>query len=187
MQTRREFLALPLAAILAQKADSAPDDSQGEWRNRQPGMAYRRLGRTRFHISEIVMGGNTISPDNYEHVVAAIDRGLNYLDTAPAYGKGKSEEGYGRVLKSRARDKVFLNTKVSLWDINRNALFQSIYDGLPGGEQDRLRTKARDYIEERKSDHPEYFVNYFGDQRNELDQAALSAVMEQEYGRRIDR
>jgi aryl-alcohol dehydrogenase-like predicted oxidoreductase len=150
-------------------------------------MAYRRLGRTGFHISEVIMGGNTIAPDNYEHVLAAIDRGLNYLDTAPAYGKGKSEEGYGRVLKARSRDKVFINTKISLWDINRNALFQSIYDGLPGIEQDRMRSKALDYIAERQADKPDYFVNYFGDQRNELDQAALAAAMEKEYGRKIDR
>jgi aryl-alcohol dehydrogenase-like predicted oxidoreductase len=170
-----------------QKADAAPENSPGEWRNRQAGVAYRRLGRTGFHISEVVMGGNTIAPDNYEHVVAAIDRGLNYLDTAPAYGKGRSEEGYGRVLKARSRDKVFINTKVSLWDINRNALFQSIHESLPGAEQDRLKTKALDYIAERKSDNPDYFVNYFGDQRNELEQAALSAVMEKEYGRKIDR
>lgn len=188
MNTRREFLtSLAVAGALVQKADGAPDDSPGEWRNRQPGMAYRRLGRTGFHISEIVMGGNTIAPDNYEHVLAAIDHGLNYLDTAPAYGKGKSEEGYARVLKARPRDKVFLNSKISLWDINRNALFQTIYESLPGIEQERFRTKALDYIEERKANQPDYFVNYFDGQKSELDDAAISAVLEKEYGRKIDR
>src|SRR5579885_2462016 len=89
MQNRREFLTATAAAALAQilptKADSAPANSAGEWRNRQSGIAYRRLGRTGYMISEVVMGGNTIAPDNYEHVLAALDRGLNYLDTAPAY------------------------------------------------------------------------------------------------------
>ena len=186
MRSRREFLqALP--AALAVKAAAAPDDAPGEWRNRQPGMAYRRLGRTNFQISEIVMGGNTISPTNFQHVLPAIDRGLNYLDTAPAYGKGASESGYAEVLKARPRDKVFLNSKVSMWDINRNGLYRNIFDSLPGAEQDKFRTRAKDYIAERKADAPDYFGNYFEGQHSELEDAALANVMEREYGRKIDR
>src|SRR6476661_6363683 len=100
MQSRREFLAASASAALAQilstKADAAPAGTAGEWRNRQAGVAYRRLGRTGYMISEVVMGGNTITPDNYEHILEALDMGLNYLDTAPAYGKGRSEQGYAR-------------------------------------------------------------------------------------------
>src|SRR5438477_7985951 len=132
MQNRREFLtasaAAVLAPILATKADAAAAGSAGEWRNRQSGVAYRRLGRTGFMISEVVMGGNTIAPDNYEHILQALDMGLNYLDTAPAYGRGRSEQGYARVIGSRARDKFFLNSKVSLWDVNRGKLYKDIYD-----------------------------------------------------------
>src|SRR6478752_3643629 len=105
MQNRREFLTATagaaLAQVLATKADAAPAGSAGEWRNRQSGVAYRRLGRTGFMISEVVMGGNTIAPDSYEHILHALDLGLNYLDTAPAYGRGRSEEGYARVIRSR--------------------------------------------------------------------------------------
>jgi aryl-alcohol dehydrogenase-like predicted oxidoreductase len=188
MLTRRQFLQdAALIAALATKAVAAPDDAKGEWRNRQSGMSYRRLGRTGYMISEVVMGGNTISPTNYEHVLAAIDRGLNYLDTAPAYGRTASEQGYAKVLKARPRDKVFLNTKVSIWDTNRNSQFGSIFESLAGGEQERLRTAALDYIEESKAADPDYFVNYFGGQRQELEDAALSNVMEKQYGRKIDR
>ncbi len=191
MQSRRQFLSTAshaaLAAALARKAVASPDDEPGEWRNKQPGMAYRRLGRTNFQISEMVMGGNTISPDNYEHVLAALDRGLNYLDTAPAYGKGKSEAGYAKVIKARDRDKFFLNSKISLWDINRNGLYQSIFDSLPGAEQDKFRSRVVDYIAESQAANPEYFVGYFEGQQAELESAALSNVMEREYGRRIDR
>ena len=148
LPTRREFLCCT-AATLAQKSSATPDDAGGEWRNKQPGMAYRKLGRTGFYLSEIVMGGNTIAPDNYKHVLAALDRGLNYLDTAPGYGEGKSEEGYAQVLKERPRDQFFLNTKISIWDTNRAQIYRSIYDGLPGAEQDRLRSKMLDDIEEK--------------------------------------
>ena len=92
--------------------------------NRQSGMSYRRLGRTNFMISEVVLGGNMISPANFRHVEAAIDRGLNYLDTAPQYGKGQSELGYAKVIAgSSKREKVFLTSKASFWDINRNKSF----------------------------------------------------------------
>jgi aryl-alcohol dehydrogenase-like predicted oxidoreductase len=191
MQSRRQFLSTAaqaaLAAALAQKSNGSPDDDKGEWRNRQPGVSYRRLGRTGFQISEVVMGGNTIAPDNFEHVLAALDRGLNYLDTAPAYGNGKSEAGYAKVIKARDRDKFFLNSKISLWDINRNSLYQNIFDGLPGAEQDKFRTRAADFIEESQASKPEYFVGYFEGQRAELESAALANVMEREYGRQIDR
>ena len=188
MLTRRRFVQqTALSAALAGKAASAFDDDKGEWRNRQPGMSYRRLGRTGFMISEVVMGGNTISPANYEHVLAAIDGGLNYLDTAPAYGNTASEQGYARVLKARSRDKVFVNSKVSLWDTNRNQQFRNVFESLPGAEQERLRGLALDYIAESKAAEPEYFVNYFSNQRQELEDAALSDVMERQYGRKIDR
>jgi aryl-alcohol dehydrogenase-like predicted oxidoreductase len=187
MLDRREFLAGSMAAAVAMKADAAPRTAKGEWRNRQAGMAYRQLGRTGFMISEVVMGGNTISPNNYEHVLAAMDRGLNYLDTAPAYGNTESEKGYAKILKARKRDQFFLNSKVSVWDANRSKLFQDIFASLDETTQKRLRTKAFDEIARRKADEPDYFIGYFGGQRAELEQAYLANVMEAEYGRRIDR
>lgn len=180
---RREFFA----AALALKADAASAKTKGEWRNRQSGMAYRQLGRTGYMVSEVVMGGNTISPTNFDHVLAAIDMGLNYLDTAPAYGGGQSELGYAEVLKRRKRDTVFLNSKVSLWDVNRNRLYADIYKSLDETEQKRLRSLALDEIARRKADAPEYFINYFNGQRDELDSAALANVMAEKYGSRIDR
>ncbi len=180
---RREFLA----AALALKADSATAQTKGEWRNKQSGMAYRQLGRTGYMISEVVMGGNTISPKNYDHVLAAIDMGLNYLDTAPAYGNGQSELGYAEVLKVRKRDQVFINSKVSTWDINRNRLYQDIYKSLDEAEQKRLRGLALEEVARRKADAPEYFINYFNGQRDELDGATLANAMAQKYGDKIDR
>ncbi len=191
MQNRREFLAASggalLAQVLATKADAAPANAAGEWRNRQSGMAYRRLGRTNFMISEVVMGGNTIAPDSCEHVLHALDLGLNYLDTAPAYGRGRSEEGYARVLKVRPRDQFFLNTKISLWDINRDKIYQDIFDSLPEAEKKKLRGQVQEEIEKSGALAPDYVCDYFPGQREELPQATLANIMEKKYGRRIDR
>lgn len=182
--SRRNFL---FSSYLAMKAAAAAPESKGEWRNKQTGMSYRRLGRTGFHISEVVMGGNDISPANYDHVLWSIDQGLNYLDTAPAYGGGQSEMGYAKVFGTIPRDRVFLNTKVSTWDLNRNRLYKEIFASLDETEQKRLKSLALDEIARRQADAPEYFIGYFGGQRGELDDAALANVMAQKYGERIDR
>jgi aryl-alcohol dehydrogenase-like predicted oxidoreductase len=187
MMDRRQFLASSVAAVIAAKADAAPPHSPGEWRNRQSSMAYRQLGRTGFMVSEFVMGGNLISPTNHDHVRKALDMGLNYLDTAPAYGNTLSEKGYAHVIKSRRRDSFFLNSKVSLWDINRTKLFGDIFASLPVPEQKKLKSRAADRIAARKAAESEYFVDYFDSQLPELEGAALADIMEQEFGYKIDR
>jgi hypothetical protein len=48
--------------------------AEAEWRNRQPEMRYRKLGRTGFLISEIVCGGDPISPTNNPHVSGVISQ-----------------------------------------------------------------------------------------------------------------
>ena len=174
MQNRREFLGA-LAAGLARP----------EWRNRDSRMRYRQLGRTGYMVSEIVMGGSAIAPDNHDHVLLALDMGVNYLDTAPDYGP--SEAGLAKVIQARGRDKFFLNSKVSLWDENRNKLYQDIFASLPQSEQKKLRARADEEIEQSGAAQPDYFCDYFEGQDRELAAAALSNVMEKEYGRRIDR
>ena len=56
---RREFVrggsAAALAVALEAKAASK-SEAAGEWRNRNPDMAYLRLGRTNYMVSEIVCG-----------------------------------------------------------------------------------------------------------------------------------
>jgi len=179
---RRELMLLPALALKAKAAAA-----KGETRNKQAGVAYRRLGRTNFLISEVVMGGNTISPTNHDHVLRALDMGLNYLDTAPAYGNLKSEMGYAHVLKARPRDKFFLNSKISVWDINRNKLYQEIFESLDATEQKRLRSLAAAEIERRQAEAPEYIGGYFAGQLVELRGSALANVMEKQYGHKIDR
>lgn len=187
MSNRREFLKLTLAAAIASQAEAAPESAASEWRNVQSSMSYRRLGRTNFMISEIVMGGNLISPTNYEHVLMALDRGLNYLDTAPAYGNTASEKGYAQVIKARKRDTFFLNTKISLWDVNRGKLYQDIFASLAESDQKKLKALATEELERRRAFDRDYVCDYFNGQRGELEQAALANVMEKRYGRSIDR
>ncbi len=188
---RRDFLRLSgaagLAAALAQKADGAADDAAGEWRNKRPGISYRRLGRTNFMVSEIISGGNLISPNNYKHVVEAFEMGLNYFDTAIAYGGGKSELGYAKALKEVGHDNVFLASKASPWLGGRNDQLRAIYESVDDTERKKLDQAAREELERRRALEEDYICRYFGSQQRALEASALSAAVEKRHGHKVDR
>jgi aryl-alcohol dehydrogenase-like predicted oxidoreductase len=61
----------------------------------------------------MMFGGKTEPKDSYQIIDAAIDGGINFLDTANVYSRGSSEEVTGEALaRNGKRDKVFLATKV---------------------------------------------------------------------------
>jgi len=81
---------------------------------------FRTLGRTELEISEVGYGAWGIGGvqwtggDDQEAIRAlnlAIDQGLNFIDTALAYGKGHSERLVGEVVRSR-REKIYVATKI---------------------------------------------------------------------------
>jgi aryl-alcohol dehydrogenase-like predicted oxidoreductase len=82
-------------------------------------MEYRTLGRTGLRVSDIGFGAMTIggeifgATDDSESLRAlnrAVDLGMNFIDTADAYGRGHSEELIAQLLKTR-RGEVVLATK----------------------------------------------------------------------------
>ena len=81
-------------------------------------MRYRNLGHSSLSVSRIGLGCMGMSefygPRNEEESVAtihlALDRGVNFLDTADMYGTGHNEELVGRAIKGR-RSQVVLATK----------------------------------------------------------------------------
>jgi len=74
-------------------------------------VAHRRLGRTGFRISDIVLGSGRIRDQKGTDLVRlALDRGVNYVDTSPDYSATGSEECVGRAIQGR-RDQVFIATK----------------------------------------------------------------------------
>lgn len=81
-------------------------------------MQYRTLGRTGWEISEISLGawalggswGEVSEEDALATIHDALDRGINFIDTADVYGDGRSERLIGRVLKERS-EQVYVATK----------------------------------------------------------------------------
>ncbi|MBI2298591.1 MAG: aldo/keto reductase [Armatimonadetes bacterium] len=89
-------------------------------------MQFRILGRTGLQVSEVGFGGALVGIRNYlgeydpsvaddecrsvDAVRRALDVGLNFLDTAPAYGHGLGESIYGKAIAGR-RHECILSTK----------------------------------------------------------------------------
>ena len=82
-------------------------------------MNYRKLGKTGFSVSEISLGtwqvggrwGEAFSHGNADNILnAAVDAGINFIDTADVYGDGDSEKAVGRLVRSRS-ERIFVATK----------------------------------------------------------------------------
>ncbi len=84
-------------------------------------MKYRTLGRTGLSVSEVGFGCGNVGgmmvrgshPEQVEAVKRALELGINYFDTAPAYGQGQSETNLGQVMKEIQPD-ITVATKVGL-------------------------------------------------------------------------
>jgi aryl-alcohol dehydrogenase-like predicted oxidoreductase len=98
-------------------------------------MRYRKLGRTDLNVSVICQGTWSVATkdvfwdgqdrgDSLAAIRAGLDAGVNFFDTAPAYGNGESEEILGEALGSRRRE-VVVATKVPPTDLEPDKLRQS--------------------------------------------------------------
>src|SRR5919206_2464089 len=81
-------------------------------------MELRPLGRTGVSVSQFCLGammfgswGNPDHEESIEIIHAALDAGINFIDTADVYGAGESEEIVGKALTGGRRDDVILATK----------------------------------------------------------------------------
>ena len=82
-------------------------------------MNFRRLGKTGFEISEISLGTWQVGGkwgSEFDHTLAesilreAIDRGVNFIDTADVYSDGESEKAVGKAAR-QAGKRIYVATK----------------------------------------------------------------------------
>ncbi len=82
-------------------------------------MEYRQLGRTDMRVSTISFGawaiggfwGAVNDDESMRALEAAVDAGVNFIDTADVYGDGHSERLVARLKKQRPRDTIWVATK----------------------------------------------------------------------------
>jgi methylglyoxal reductase len=106
-------------------------------------MKYRSLGKSGVEASVVGVGawaiggwmwGGADDAESVRAIHAAIDAGVNLIDTAPVYGFGHSEEVVGKAIQDR-RDKVVLATKCGLvWHEERGEFFFASDEKHPAEE-----------------------------------------------------
>ena len=102
-------------------------------------MRYRKLGRTGIEVSEIGYGawgiggaqwGGADDDESIQALNRAIDLGLNFIDTALAYGEGRSERLVGRVVRERD-ETVHVATKVPpknrIWPAEEGSALDDVF------------------------------------------------------------
>jgi aryl-alcohol dehydrogenase-like predicted oxidoreductase len=120
-------------------------------------MEKAEIARTQLEVSRVAIGtwaiggwmwGGSEERESISTILAAVDHGINMIDTAPAYGFGRSETIVGKaIVESDLRSQVLIATKVGLgWgdggvfrDATRARILREIEDSLR-----RLQT---DYID----------------------------------------
>jgi predicted aldo/keto reductase-like oxidoreductase len=111
-----------------------------EWRNRQPTMSYAKLGHTNFMVSRCVFGAAGLydgGKGDLRLLETAIERGMNYIDTARGYGQ--SESALAGIAK-RHRDRVWIVSKARDMGYPRNVISR--------GEDARAAKLYTDQLEE---------------------------------------
>ena len=139
---RREFLATVTAVGGLSSARFAPGQEHPAEAAALP-IPRRRVGRTGVEVTVLGLGGvagmsrkPSADFDPARLAEAALDAGITYFDTAPAYGGGQSEKNYGQVI-ARRRDGVFLATKTD----------QRTYDGAMRQVESSLKRLQTDHVD----------------------------------------
>ena len=139
---RREFLTTLAATGGLASAQFAPAAEHQAQAAASP-IPKRRLGREGVEVSLLGLGGvagmsrkPSSDFDPARLAESALDAGITYFDTAPAYGNRQSEKNYGRVV-ARRRDEVFLATKTD----------QRSYDGAMRQVESSLERLQTDHLD----------------------------------------
>jgi len=101
----------PLTQVFGGQVQKTHPEWKDSWRGSRI-QAYGRLGRTEWPVSDTVLGTGPIRGELGTKIVRlAVERGVNYIDTAPDYSAEGSEKAVGEAIRGIPRDSLFLATK----------------------------------------------------------------------------
>jgi aryl-alcohol dehydrogenase-like predicted oxidoreductase len=153
------------------------------------GMEFANIADTGLSVSRIGLGtwaiggwmwGGTDEEESIKTIHAAIERGVNLIDTAPAYGFGRSEEIVGRAIaEGQLRSRVVIATKVGLEWRDGQVFRNASRDHILREVTDSLRRLRTDYIDVYQVHWPDPLVpieETAGAMQMLLDQGKIRAI-----------
>ena len=141
MSNRRNFLKtgmLATAAITAPTRQPFARNFKGEVKS------YKRLGRTNLKVSDISFGTSRLRSGEEHLIHHAIDRGINYFDSAEGYTRGQAEKVLGNALTGK-RDQVYLVSKTMIG---------------PETKQTEMMERLEKSLKSLKTDYVDIYMNH---------------------------
>lgn len=124
---------------------------------------YVPLGKTGMKMSDISFGASRLGAGEEDLVRHALERGVNYFDTAESYTGGESETTLGNALVGK-RDKVYLTSKVSAGATER---------------KETLMTTLESSLRRLRTDYVDVYFNHAVNDVQRLKNPEWSAFVEQ--------
>ncbi len=103
-------------------------------------MQFRKLGGTGIEVSEVGFGAwgigghlwqDSRDDESLQALHRAVDLGINFFDTAIAYGEGHSEQLISQVLKSHRDQRIFVSTKINpknyIWPAQKGSDIRDVF------------------------------------------------------------
>lgn len=118
-------------------------------------MEYRPLGKTGLLVSKLSLGGGPFGchygtyneEEAIEVIRQAIKKGINYIDTAPWYGQGRSETLIGKALKGIPRQAYYIATKVGRYELDYENMFDFWKQKTRESFKNSLNLLGLDYVD----------------------------------------
>ncbi len=149
----------------------------------------REIGRSGVKASAVGLGtwaiggwmwGGTDERESIAAIQASLDAGVTLIDTAPAYGLGRSEEIVGKALSGR-RDKAIIATKCGLvWHTDKGRHFFD-QDGKPVHRylgRDAIRHEVEQSLKRLGTDYIDLYITHWQDPTTPIEEtmAALEEL-----------
>ena len=118
-------------------------------------MTYRRVGKTDMVVSSLSFGASSLGgvfratddQESVQLVETVVRQGINYIDTAPWYGQGRSETVLGNALKNIPRSAYYIATKVGRYEQEVGKMFDFSRERIVKSVDESLARLGLDYID----------------------------------------
>ncbi len=137
------------------------------------------------------MWGGVDKKDAVRAIHAAIDTGMTFIDTAPVYGFGRSEEIVGEALEGR-RDRVVLATKAGLvWDTDKGERFFTTVDPIDGSTYtvhrylaaESVRREIEASLRRLRTDYIDLYQTHWQDSTTPIEETMSELLILKEEGK----